>query len=110
MLCGFTASKEENENTKTKFGMLIASVALAASGAVCAADAPVILMFRQPAKALMTNFGCASAPAIGLLLWQKPGRLLARTASATQTLLSAKPAQKELLFLPTHSSPSTKPF
>ena len=27
-------------NTKTKFGMLIASVALAASGAVCAADAP----------------------------------------------------------------------
>ena len=98
-------------NTKTKFGMLIASVALAASGAVCAADAPAnpyVQAAGQTFDRLIS--ACASAPAIGLLLWQKPRALLARTASATQTLLSAKPAQKELLFLPTHSSPSTKPF
>ena len=90
--------------------MLIASVALAASGAVCAADAPANPYVQAAGQTLMTISACASAPAIGLLLWQKPRALLARTASATQTLLSAKHAQKELLFLPTHSSPSTKPF
>ena len=42
--------KRKMMNTKTKFGMLIASVALAASGAVCAADAPANPYVQQPAK------------------------------------------------------------
>ena len=44
-------------NTKTKFGMLIASVALAASGAVCAADAPANPYVQAAGQTLMTNFG-----------------------------------------------------
>jgi OOP family OmpA-OmpF porin len=49
--------KRKMMNTKTKFGMLIASVALAASGAVCAADAPANPYVQAAGQTLMTNFG-----------------------------------------------------
>ena len=94
-------------NTKTKFGMLIASVALAASGAVCAADAPANPYVQAAGQTLMTNFGlCVRTGYWTPALAEAQGAL----GQNCQTLLSAKPAQKELLFLPTHSSPSTKPF
>lgn len=97
-------------NTKTKFGMLIASVALAASGAVCAADAPANPYVQAAGQTLMTNFGLCVRTGYWTPALAEAQALLARTASATQTLLSAKPVLKELLFLPTHSSLSTKPF
>lgn len=61
-------------NTKTKFGMLIASVALAASGAVCAADAPANPYVQAAGQTLMTNFGLCVRTGYWTLLWQKPGR------------------------------------
>ncbi len=43
--------------TNTKLGMLVASIALAASGAVCSADAPANPYVQASGKTLMTAFG-----------------------------------------------------
>ena len=49
--------KRKMMNTKTKLGLLVASVAMAASGAVCAAVAPANPYVQAAGQTLMTNFG-----------------------------------------------------